>query len=147
MTTNKTKCKYKNCENETWLGVCNGYCVEHHNEVCMGINPTINKTSEWEKKFEKLINKYREKEEYFDLVDGYIPLETFIRQLLNSQREEIVQKLPEKKEFANKILRFLTNKYPNEKHCAFIEENLCDECDKKLAISKFVLEEIIKNLK
>ena len=44
------------------------------------------------------------------------------------------------KVLANKLLHHLSMKYPHKKHCAFIEENICDACDEKLEIVRFLLE-------
>lgn len=46
------------------------------------------------------------------------------------------------KVLANKLLMFLAQKEPNKKHCAFIEEDVCDACDERLMIVRFVLDKL-----
>ena len=41
-----------------------------------------------------------------------------------------------------KLLNFLANEYPNEKHCSLFEPDSCDACHKKLDVIKFVLKQL-----
>ena len=42
------------------------------------------------KELKKLIEKYRTKDDYFDLVDGFIPLEDFISQQIEQSQKNIL---------------------------------------------------------
>jgi endo-alpha-1,4-polygalactosaminidase (GH114 family) len=60
---------------------------------------------EWREQLEDLIAKYKTDISdggYFDLVDGYIPLESFISSLLAKQQEEFV-KIVEEMETTNGV--------------------------------------------
>jgi len=70
----------------------------------------------WQKrfceKFDKIINKYKKDGSYFDLVDGYIPLETFLKAFISSEKEsdkqemveEILEKAPKDMKMLDKDL-------------------------------------------
>lgn len=45
----------------------------------------------------------------------------------------------EEVKLADKLLQFLANKYPNKKHCSFIEPTICDGCEEKIQIARFFL--------
>jgi len=48
---------------------------------------------DWEKELVKVIKKYTKQEDYFDLVDGYIPLVDCVEKLLSLQKQEIVEEI------------------------------------------------------
>lgn len=51
----------------------------------------------WEGDLEKLIKKYTGNNGYFCMVDGFIPLADFIRQLFLKKSEELVEEIEKKK--------------------------------------------------
>src|SRR3990167_7015508 len=57
---------------------------------------------------------------------------TSLTNLAKFQLEEIRGSLPTDKDLANKLLRCFANKYPAKRHCAFIEEEICDACAEKI---------------
>lgn len=54
---NKSECKERGCKKETWRGVCNGYCVKHHNKVCMDNPQPTKEQSEENMEILQIVNK------------------------------------------------------------------------------------------
>uniref|UniRef100_A0A6M3XZ41 Uncharacterized protein n=1 Tax=viral metagenome TaxID=1070528 RepID=A0A6M3XZ41_9ZZZZ len=67
----------------------------------------------WEEGLSDIINRFSD-DSYFELIDGYIPLEDFIRQTLQSQKDKLRETIRGmKKEYAKLFPACLCK---NEKH-------------------------------
>ena len=70
-----------------------------------------NKIEQIREQLEKLMEEYKKDGSYFDMVDGYIPLENFIFQKLEEQRQSILEEVEQlSKEFETIDIRDILKK-------------------------------------
>ena len=43
---------------------------------------------------------------------------------------------------ADGLLRFLAKRNPKKRYCSFIEPTICDDCEEKIAITKFFINKL-----
>lgn len=69
------------------------------------------------------------------------------KEIIKELLENVLERLPKKKELTNRILTVLAKRNPRKRFCSHIEEKLCDACDEKLEIVKLTLSEVQKIIK
>lgn len=97
-----------------------------------------------EKEFVKIIKKYThyiQGGEYFELIDGFIPLEQFISKIQQQDRDKYIKEL---EELEKEILRILEEEYGHQDACERHPDRFCS-CP--IGLVADVLEDKIKALK